>query len=263
MLAEDRRPGAPDRASRSPLRRGDRLPRHPAADRGDARGLAAAGDGDRRRALQNSASSSARRAAGASALEIRGHESHSSLLHTGVSAVMEAASLIDWMAGLMAKRPAPPRRTGSTRPTPRPRRHDSGGTATTSPRATVASRARFASAGRVRGPRRAPSWPRPPVGIPCSGRPPGCLDPLFDSHGAARLYCRPAGRGLARALTGDNGSHPVSYQTEAGHFQARGLPTVICGPGSIAQAPSPTNSSRRPARRRLAFVRRLIRHLAA
>src|SRR5690606_3020483 len=33
---------------------------------------------------------------------------------------------------------------------------------------------------------------------------------------------------LARALTGDNGRTVVSYQTEAGHFQAAGLPTVIC-----------------------------------
>ena len=54
----------------------------------------------------------------------------------------------------------------------------------------------------------------------------------------------PAGRtarpsALARALTGDNGRHVVSYQTEAGHFQDRGLSTVICGPGSIAQAHQP------------------------
>jgi acetylornithine deacetylase len=44
---------------------------------------------------------------------------------------------------------------------------------------------------------------------------------------------------LARALTGDNGRHVVSYQTEAGHFQACGLSTVVCGPGSIAQAHQP------------------------
>ena len=35
--------------------------------------------------------------------QVRGHEVHSSLIHTGVSAVMEAAGLIDWMAGLMAE----------------------------------------------------------------------------------------------------------------------------------------------------------------
>ena len=32
---------------------------------------------------------------------VRGHEVHSSLMHTGVSAVMEAAGLIDWMARTM------------------------------------------------------------------------------------------------------------------------------------------------------------------
>jgi acetylornithine deacetylase len=41
---------------------------------------------------------------------------------------------------------------------------------------------------------------------------------------------------LVRRLTGDNGRHVVSYGSEAGHFQAAGYSTVICGPGDIAQA---------------------------
>ncbi|GGA06859.1 acetylornithine deacetylase [Neptunicoccus cionae] len=41
---------------------------------------------------------------------------------------------------------------------------------------------------------------------------------------------------LARRLTGDNSSNVVSYGTEAGHFQAEGISTIICGPGSIEQA---------------------------
>jgi acetylornithine deacetylase len=41
---------------------------------------------------------------------------------------------------------------------------------------------------------------------------------------------------LARRLTGDNGTHVVSYGTEAGQFQAEGYSAVICGPGDIAQA---------------------------
>lgn len=44
---------------------------------------------------------------------------------------------------------------------------------------------------------------------------------------------------LARALTGDNGIHAVSYATEAGQFQEAGFSTVICGPGSIDQAHQP------------------------
>jgi len=41
---------------------------------------------------------------------------------------------------------------------------------------------------------------------------------------------------LARELTGQNQVQAVSYGTEAGHFQAYGIPAVICGPGSIDQA---------------------------
>jgi acetylornithine deacetylase len=44
---------------------------------------------------------------------------------------------------------------------------------------------------------------------------------------------------LARQVTGDNSDNFVSYQTEAGHFQAARLSTVICGPGSIAEAHQP------------------------
>jgi acetylornithine deacetylase len=41
---------------------------------------------------------------------------------------------------------------------------------------------------------------------------------------------------LAIALTGANSTSTVSYGTEAGLFEEAGCPTVICGPGDIAQA---------------------------
>jgi len=41
---------------------------------------------------------------------------------------------------------------------------------------------------------------------------------------------------LAMALTGANSTSTVSYGTEAGLFEEAGCPTVICGPGDIAQA---------------------------
>jgi acetylornithine deacetylase len=44
---------------------------------------------------------------------------------------------------------------------------------------------------------------------------------------------------LVRALTGDNASHVVSYGTEAGQFQQAGYSAVVCGPGDIAQAHQP------------------------
>ncbi|MEP1587639.1 MAG: acetylornithine deacetylase [Tateyamaria sp.] len=44
---------------------------------------------------------------------------------------------------------------------------------------------------------------------------------------------------LVRGITGDNGVHVVSYGTEAGQFQAAGYSAVVCGPGDIAQAHQP------------------------
>lgn len=44
---------------------------------------------------------------------------------------------------------------------------------------------------------------------------------------------------LTRRLTGDNGTHVVSYGTEGGQFQTRGYSVVVCGPGDIAQAHQP------------------------
>jgi acetylornithine deacetylase len=41
---------------------------------------------------------------------------------------------------------------------------------------------------------------------------------------------------LALHLTGQNETHAVSYATEAGLFQAAGSPSVVIGPGDIAQA---------------------------
>jgi acetylornithine deacetylase len=41
---------------------------------------------------------------------------------------------------------------------------------------------------------------------------------------------------LALRLTRSNRTIAVSFATESGHFQAAGIPTVVCGPGSIDQA---------------------------
>jgi acetylornithine deacetylase len=45
--------------------------------------------------------------------------------------------------------------------------------------------------------------------------------------------------GLARSLSGLSDTGRVSYGTEAGLFQEVGIPSVICGPGSIEQAHKP------------------------
>ncbi|AGP49699.1 acetylornithine deacetylase [Psychrobacter sp. G] len=41
---------------------------------------------------------------------------------------------------------------------------------------------------------------------------------------------------LIVALTGDTQRHKVAYATEGGQFTNSGIPTIICGPGSIEQA---------------------------
>ncbi|MFW2586733.1 acetylornithine deacetylase [Sagittula sp. SSi028] len=45
--------------------------------------------------------------------------------------------------------------------------------------------------------------------------------------------------GLARRLTGDNSDNFVSYATEASHFQTAGYKVAVCGPGSIGVAHQP------------------------
>lgn len=44
---------------------------------------------------------------------------------------------------------------------------------------------------------------------------------------------------LVRALTADQETRKVAYSTEAGLFQRIGVPTIVCGPGEIAQAHKP------------------------
>jgi len=44
---------------------------------------------------------------------------------------------------------------------------------------------------------------------------------------------------LARRLAGEQNTTLVGFGTEAGFFQAAGIPTVVCGPGSIQQAHQP------------------------
>ncbi|MFL5194963.1 MAG: M20/M25/M40 family metallo-hydrolase, partial [Microvirga sp.] len=44
---------------------------------------------------------------------------------------------------------------------------------------------------------------------------------------------------LALRLAGRNGTIAVPYATEAGRFQEAGIPTIVCGPGSIDQAHQP------------------------
>ena len=59
-----------------------------------------------------------------------------------------------------------------------------------------------------------------------------------DVPGLAAESVSPAAT-LALRLARANATIAVSYATESGHFQRAGLPTVVCGPGSIEQAHKP------------------------
>ncbi len=175
---------------------------------------------------------------------VRGHEVHSSLQHRGVSAIHEAARLIQWANDRNAENAA---RT----PDPVAARFDPpwttahvgtirGGTAHN----ITAGECRFTMGFRVVPSESPEDWVaaytaevrrveaamqavHPETGIDLSPafRVPG-LRP--EQHGAAET--------LVRRLTGANQSGVVSYGTEAGQFQEGGYSAVICGPGDIAQA---------------------------
>ena len=70
---------------------------------------------------------------------------------------------------------------------------------------------------------------------------PGTGIDVVQSFGLPELAPEEQGRAeeLARRLTGDNGTHVVSYGTEAGQFQERGFSACVVGPGDIAQAHQP------------------------
>jgi acetylornithine deacetylase len=65
---------------------------------------------------------------------------------------------------------------------------------------------------------------------------------------------------LVKALVGRNDDGKVAFGTEGGHFsQKLGIPTVVCGPGSIGQAHKPDEFVTRDQIARChAFVSRLI-----
>ena len=180
-------------------------------------------------------------------VDIWGHEVHSSILHTGVSAVMEAARLIQWANEVNAEEQGKtPSATAALFDPPWTTLHTgtiAGGTAQN----ITARHSRFDFGFRAVPDPKGADWAsiiqskvakmqddmqavHPDARIDIEARfnvPP--LTPEVD--GAAET--------LARAITGDNGTHVVSYGTEAGQFQAAGYSAVVCGPGDIAQAHQP------------------------
>ena len=201
---------------------------------------------------------------------VHGFEIHSSLLYLGVSAVMEAAKLVDWCniknAENAARTPSP---LAADFDPPYTSLHVGtihGGTANN----IAAKDCEFAVFFRCVPGESFDMWrdayldkvaeiqahmqsirsetridATPTFGVPA-------LEP--ENDGAAEQ--------LVRKLTGDNSVNVVSYCTEAGQYQQRGYSSIICGPGSIDQAHQPNEFieiSQLDAGEQ--FMHRLIDHL--
>ena len=203
---------------------------------------------------------------------VRGFEVHSSLVHTGVSAVMTAARLVEWLRQRLEENiAATPNPEDALFEPPFTTLHVGvihGGTAS-----NITARdcefltdircppsqdpqdwlARFRQeVARVEAEIRAI---RPEAAITITPR---------MSNPALRPERNGAAERLARMLTGDNGRHVVSYGTEAGQFQERGHSVVVCGPGDIAQAHQPDEFiSIEQFQAGQRFMERLVDHLAA
>lgn len=178
---------------------------------------------------------------------VQGFEVHSSLMDRGASAILHGAKLIDWANEVnVANASAPPSETAALFDPSYTTAHVGvihGGTAhnITAKDCHFPMDFRFVPdedkamwetryLARVAEVEAAMQAVVPATGISVKTR----IDvpPLRPEHeGAAEA--------LVRSLTGDNGTHVVSYGTEAGHFQHAGYSAVVCGPGDIAQAHQP------------------------
>ena len=201
--------------------------------------------------------------------EVEGFEVHSSLAHTGVSAIMTAATLIEWHndQNAIAQANIDPECTFEPPFTSYHVGTITGGTASniTARNCTFQNdfrvlptdseedlKARYLA--KVAEVEAVIKQVRPEANISVTQKffVPG-LKPEVDGPAEA----------LVRQLTGDNSDNVVSYGTEAGHFQSRGVSTVICGPGSIEQAHQPNEYiSIAQYEAGGKFIRDLISHLS-
>lgn len=177
---------------------------------------------------------------------VRGQEVHSSRLHEGVSAVMCAARFVEWVRQQnIESQDKIPSATAVLYDPPFTTLHVgkiNGGTADN----ITAKDCYFSIDLRCVGDERTEDWlvkiqqQIETIEAEMKAVHP---DAFFNIHVMRGPAVVPEVEGqaeaLARLLTGDNGSHTVSYGTDGGHFQKQGFSVVVCGPGSIAQAHKP------------------------
>ncbi|MEO0918672.1 MAG: acetylornithine deacetylase [Pseudomonadota bacterium] len=181
---------------------------------------------------------------GSFAFHIKGYEVHSSLLHTGVSAIHEAARVIQWANERNARnQSAPPSSMARIFNPPFTTVHVgqiNGGTAHN----ITAGDCRFVMEMRLV-PDDDPEEFKQALFAKVAEIEAGMQKVaasariiVKEGHEVPGLVPEDDGMSerLVRRITGDNADHVVSYGTEAGHFQAAGISSVICGPGNIEQA---------------------------
>lgn len=178
---------------------------------------------------------------------LHGFEVHSSLVHTGVSAVMHAAPLIEWVNAMNAENQGrAPDAAASCFEPPFTTLHVGvieGGTAQN----ITAKDCVFSLDMRILPTESAKDWRARymeqvrAVEARMQAIHPDTRIEVIQTFDVPALAPEQNGEAetLARALTGDNGTHVVSYGTESGQFQQAGYSAVVCGPGDIAQAHQP------------------------
>ena len=180
-------------------------------------------------------------------VHMRGFEVHSSIMHTGVNAIMYGAKLIEWANEMnAANMEAEPSEMDAVFDPPWTTVHVgqiSGGTAHN----ITALDCRFGLDFRFVPGDSSDDWKTrfkarvAEVEAEMQAVQPSARIELEEFFGVPALVPEEGGEAelIVRRLTGDNASHVVSYGTEAGHFQNAGYSAVICGPGDIAQAHQP------------------------
>lgn len=180
-------------------------------------------------------------------VHVKGFEVHSSLLPYGVSAVMQAARLIEWVNQqnevIQAKAPSALAATFDPPFTTLHVGRIAGGTADN----ITAADCRFSLEMRVIPDEVVADWEHKFINAATQQS-----AIMNTQHAEAEILLAPffsvpalapeidgAAEALIRKITGDNATGVVSYGTEAGQFQAAGYSAVVCGPGAIAQAHQP------------------------
>lgn len=205
------------------------------------------------------------------ATHVIGFEVHSSLMHTGVNAIMSGAKLIEWANEMnAANRAAEPTDLAAMFEPPYTTVHVGmieGGTAHN----ITAKDCRFDMDFRAVAGERMEEWGERylarvrEVEAEMQAVHPDARIDVREQFSVPPLQPEPEGEAemLVRALTGDNAGHVVSYGTEAGQFQAAGYSAVICGPGDIAQAHQPNEYvTVAQFNAGVAFMERLVQRLA-